>query len=136
MLARAGTPALARRTPAVQLTNRATVVAGMCVLGLAASDQLAVLLALSAVLGFAIGLTQTTTMDWVVALVDDTSRGSALGMRLASNRLGQVAVVALAGLVAEIAGVRSAFVVLGAVMLVSALAGARAGSGGTPNRAD
>jgi MFS family permease len=30
------------------------------------------------VLGFAIGLTQTTTMDWVVALVDDTSRGPAL----------------------------------------------------------
>ena len=38
------------------------------------------------VLGFALGLSQTTTMDWVVDLVDDTSRGSALGMRVATNR--------------------------------------------------
>lgn len=130
MFARGSTPLLARRISAVQLTNRATIVAGACVLGLAATDRLAVLLALSAVLGFALGLTQTTTMAWVVSLVDDTSRGSALGLRLASNRLGQVVVVAAAGVVADTAGVTAAFVLLGTVMLASALAGARVGRSG------
>lgn len=130
MFARGSTPLLARRISVVQLTNRATIVAAVCVLGLAATDRLSVLLVLAAVLGFALGLTQTTTMAWVVGLVDDTSRGSALGLRLASNRLGQVVVVAVAGVVADTAGVTAAFVLLGTVMLASALAGARAGRGG------
>ena len=75
-------------------------------------------------LGYALGLTQTTTMDWVVGLVADTSRGSALGLRLASNRLGQAVVVAAAGLVTGLLGVASAFVLLGSVMLITAAAGA------------
>lgn len=132
MFARGSTPLLARRISAVQLTNRATIVAGACVLGLAATERLSILLGLAGLLGFALGLTQTTTMAWVVGLVDDTSRGSALGLRLASNRLGQVLVVAVAGVVADTAGVTTAFVLLGTVMLASALAGSRVGRGGGP----
>jgi MFS family permease len=125
LVARASTPFFARRVPEVRLTNRATVVAALCVLGLTSTDRLTVLVPLSVILGFALGLTQTTTMAWVVGLVEDTSRGSALGLRLATNRLGQAVVVAAAGLVAGWWGVSSAFLLLGAAMLVAAVAGAR-----------
>lgn len=125
MVARASTPLLVRRASALRLTSRATVVSALCVLGLPATDRLVVLVPLCVVLGYALGLTQTTTMAWVVDLVDDSSRGSALGLRVATNRLGQAVVVAAAGLVAGALGVASAFVMLGSVMLVTAVAGAR-----------
>ena len=64
------------------------------------------------VLGFALGLSQTTTMDWVVNLVDDTSRGSALGLRVATNRVGQAFILAVAGAVSGVWGVEAAFVLL------------------------
>ena len=75
------------------------------------------------VLGFALGLSQTTTMDWVVDLVEDTSRGSALGLRLATNRLGQTVVLAAAGAVSGLLGVQTAFVMLAVVMFGTAGAG-------------
>ena len=82
------------------------------------------------VLGFAIGLTQTTTMDWVVDLVDDTSRGSALGMRVATNRVGQTFILAAAGVISQWFGVEAAFALLALVMLVTAAAGALSARGG------
>jgi predicted MFS family arabinose efflux permease len=75
------------------------------------------------VLGFALGLSQTTTMDWVVNLVDDTSRGSALGLRMATNRLGQTFILAAAGAVSDWLGVQIAFVLLAVVMLGTAGSG-------------
>ena len=60
------------------------------------------------VLGFALGLSQTTTMDWVVNLVEDTSRGSALGLRVATNRVGQTFILAVAGAVSGVWGVEAA----------------------------
>lgn len=124
LAARAATPLLVRRTSVVRLTTTTTTVAALCVLALPASSSLGVLVIVSAVLGLALGLAQTTTLDWVVALVDDTSRGSALGLRLATNRLGQALVVGAAGLVIGVLGVSSAFVILGAAMLLTAAAGA------------
>src|SRR6185437_9602879 len=84
---------------------------------------LAPMIVAMSVLGFALGLSQTTTMDWVVNLVDDTSRGSALGLRLATNRLGQTVVLAAAGAVSGLLGVQTAFVMLAAVMFGTAGAG-------------
>jgi predicted MFS family arabinose efflux permease len=133
MFARAGTPLLARRMPVLKLTTRATVVAALCLLALPLSERFAVLAVLSALLGFSLGLTQTTTMAWVVGLVGDTSRGSALGLRVSTNRLGQAVVLAAAGAVSGALGVTSAFVLLGSIMLVTAAAGAlseRPGAGG------
>jgi hypothetical protein len=75
------------------------------------------------VLGFALGLSQTTTMDWVVNLVDDTSRGSALGLRVATNRVGQASVLAAAGAASQVWGVETAFALLAAVMFATAGAG-------------
>lgn len=125
MAARAGTPFLVRRTSVVGLTTTCTGIAAVCVLGLPMVESVPVLFILSGMLGLVLGLTQTTTLDWVVGLVDDTSRGSALGLRLATNRLGQSLVVALAGLVAGALGIASAFLTLGVLMLLTAAAGLR-----------
>jgi predicted MFS family arabinose efflux permease len=87
------------------------------------------------VLGFALGLSQTTTMDWVVNLVEDTSRGSALGLRVATNRVGQVFVLAAAGAVSEAWGVETAFALLAVVMFGTAGAGIASARRG-PHSAD
>jgi sugar phosphate permease len=70
-----------------------------------------------------LGLSQTTTMDWVVNLVDDTSRGSALGLRVATNRVGQAFILAVAGVVSGAWGVQAAFVLLAVVMFATAASG-------------
>jgi branched-subunit amino acid ABC-type transport system permease component len=123
LLARAATPIFVRRIPTLRLTVIATAVAAGCLVVLAVSDDLVPMILAMSVLGFALGLSQTTTMDWVVNLVDDTSRGSALGLRVATNRLGQTIILALAGVISGWLGVQMAFVLLAAVMLVTAGSG-------------
>ena len=104
LLARATTPFFVRRIPTLKLTVVATVVAATCLLVLAVSGNLIPMMVAMSVLGFALGLSQTTTMDWVVDLVDDTSRGSALGLRVATNRVGQAFILAVAGAVSGLGG--------------------------------
>ena len=123
LLARAATPLFVRRIPTLKLTVIATVVAATCLLIVSMSSDLAPMMVAMSVLGFALGLSQTTTMDWVVNLVDPTSRGSALGLRVATNRLGQVFVLAAAGAVSELWGVETAFALLAVVMFATAGAG-------------
>jgi MFS family permease len=127
LLARAATPFFVRRIPTLRLTVIATVVAASCLLVLAMSHNLAPMMIAMAVLGFALGISQTTTMDWVVNLVDDTSRGSALGLRVATNRVGQAFILAVAGAVSGIWGVETAFALLALVMLATAAAGIASG---------
>ena len=123
LLARAATPMFVRRVPTLRLTVIATVVAAICLLVVALSHNLTPMMLAMSVLGFALGLSQTTTMDWVVDLVDDTSRGSALGLRLATNRVGQTFILAAAGVASQWWGVETAFALLAAVMFVTAGAG-------------
>ncbi|GFG53165.1 hypothetical protein MAGR_46060 [Mycolicibacterium agri] len=123
LLARAATPWFVRRVPTLNLTVVATAVAASCLLVVALSHALTPMMLAMSVLGFALGLTQTTTMDWVVGLVDDTSRGSALGLRLATNRVGQTFVLAAAGVASQWWGVETAFALLAAVMFGTAGAG-------------
>jgi MFS family permease len=124
LLARAATPWFVRRIASVNLTVVATVIAALCLLIVGLSHNLTPMMLSMSVLGFAIGLTQTTTMDWVVELVDDTSRGSALGMRVATNRVGQTFILAAAGVASQWFGVEAAFALLAVVMLTTAGAGA------------
>jgi MFS family permease len=69
LLARAATPWFVRRIPSVNLTVVATVIAALCLLIVALSHNLTPMMLAMSVLGFALGLTQTTTMDWVVDLL-------------------------------------------------------------------
>jgi MFS family permease len=123
LLARAATPWFVRRIPTLNLTVVATVVAAICLLVVALSHNLTPMMLAMSVLGFALGLSQTTTMDWVVDLVDDTSRGSALGLRLATNRVGQTFILAAAGAASQWWGVETAFALLAVVMFATAGAG-------------
>ena len=72
--------------------------ASMVALGLTANFWwIALIMAVS---GFAMGIGQPATMAWVSRISSPDSRGLAIAVRLSANRLGQVAMPALAGLVA------------------------------------
>lgn len=96
--------------------------AAAALLVLAADSTLVLLVVLMLVAGFALGIGQPLTMSWVVSLVPETSRATALALRLGANRAGQVAVPVVAGVVAGVGGAAGVFV-LTAVMLSGAGAG-------------
>jgi MFS family permease len=75
--------------------------------------------------GLGLGFSQPLSMTLVVQLVPEYTRGTALAVRLAGNRLGQVAAPAAAGVVAGNAGARAVFWVLSALLGCSALATGR-----------
>jgi MFS family permease len=59
---------------------------------------------LMAVGGFGLGIGQPVTMSWVAALASPGTRATALSVRLMGNRVGQMAVPVLAGVIAGSAG--------------------------------
>jgi MFS family permease len=69
--------------------------------------------------GFCLGLGQPITMTLVSTAVPDSWRGSALAVRLVGNRVGQVAMPLLAGLVAAPLGPAGAIWFTCAVLVVS-----------------
>lgn len=132
LLSRAAMPWLARRVPRLRLIVVSTAASAACVALLPLGREPVLLAVPMAVLGFLLALTQTITMVWVVALVPEDSRGSALGLRLAGNRLGQLTVPGLAGLLAGVAGVSPVFYLLAAVLVGSAAVVLRYGRWPTP----
>jgi MFS family permease len=62
------------------------------------------IIVLMAVGGFGLGIGQPITMSWVAALASPGVRATALSVRLMGNRVGQMAVPVVAGLVAGSAG--------------------------------
>jgi MFS family permease len=86
------------------------------------SGDVAVLGVLLAAAGFLLGIGQPLTMSMVVHAVPESTRGTALAIRLTGNRFGQVATPAAAGLVAGAAGVSAAFWLLGGLLGLAALA--------------
>jgi MFS family permease len=76
--------------------------------------------------GAGLGFGQPLSMTLIVQLVPEYARGTALAVRLAGNRVGQVAAPAAAGLVAGRAGAQSVFWVLSGLLGCSALAIRRA----------
>ena len=84
---------------------------------------------LCVITGVGLGFGQPLSMTLIVQLVPEYARGTALAVRLAGNRVGQVAAPAAAGIVAGSAGARSVFWVLSALLGCSALAVRRAPRG-------
>jgi sugar phosphate permease len=113
-------PWLVRRTRTVRLMAVTTLASGICVALLPLGRDVVLLATVMVVLGYLLALSQTVTMVWVVGLASPRSRGSALGMRLASNRVGQVAVPGVAGLLSGSAGVTAVFYLLATVLGVIA----------------
>ncbi|MEU1516531.1 MFS transporter [Streptomyces sp. NPDC005811] len=113
-------------TPLLRLLGRASLLSVTCLLaallcaGIALPVPVRALGVILAVLGFCLGVGQPLSMTTVVQAAPDGARSTALALRLTGNRLGQVAAPATAGLVAGVAGVAAPFVMLGALLLVSA----------------
>ncbi len=88
---------------------------------------IAALLILSAIYGFTIGACQPITMSWIAELATPGTRGLAMSLRLASNRLGQTLLPSLLGTIAAAAGVAGVFVGTGILLAGGAWAGAAVG---------
>lgn len=76
-----------------------------------------VLGALMVVVGFGLGFGQPMSIAFVSSAVPSEMRGMALGVRLSGNRVGQVILPALVGVVGGASGVGAVFVALGGIML-------------------
>ncbi|MEV6173638.1 MFS transporter [Streptomyces sp. NPDC051954] len=113
-------------TPLLKLLGRTLLLTLTCVLaallcaGIALPVPVWALALILIALGFCLGVGQPLSMTTVVQAAPDGARSTALALRLTGNRLGQVAAPATAGLIAGIAGVAAPFVMLGALLLVSA----------------
>ncbi|MFI6563175.1 MFS transporter [Streptomyces sp. NPDC050534] len=121
-------------TPLLRLLGRPALLTVTCLLaallcaGIALPMPVWALGVLLAALGFCLGVGQPLSMTTVVQAAPDGARSTALALRLTGNRLGQVAAPAAAGLVAGAAGVAAPFVMLGALLLLSAGGALRAPS--------
>jgi len=81
--------------------------------------------AIMVVSGFAMGIGQPATMAWVSRISSPESRGLAIAIRLTANRFGQVALPALAGVIAG-GGVAAVFYMLAFIQAGSVLTTSRA----------
>ncbi|NKQ28174.1 MFS transporter [Streptomyces galbus] len=113
-------------TPLLRLLGRPALLVVTCALaallcaGVALPVPVWALGAMLAVLGFCLGVGQPLSMTTVVQAAPEDARSTALALRLTGNRLGQAAAPAGAGLIAGLAGVAAPFVLLGALLLLSA----------------
>ncbi|MEU5363563.1 MFS transporter [Streptomyces sp. NPDC005925] len=113
-------------TPLLRLLGRTMLLTVTCVpaavlcAGVALPVPVWALAVMLAALGFCLGVGQPLSMTTVVRAAPGNARSTALALRLTGNRLGQVAAPAAAGLVAGAAGVGAPFVMLGALLLLSA----------------
>ncbi|MFG3020953.1 MFS transporter [Streptomyces sp. NPDC048254] len=130
-------------TPLLRLLGRPVLLTVTCFLaavlcaGIALPVPVWALALMLAALGFCLGVGQPLSMTTVVQAAPEGARSTALALRLTGNRLGQVAAPAGAGLVAGVAGVAAPFVMLGALLLVSAGVAVRSpGAVGRPEGAD
>lgn len=71
------------------------------------------------------GIGQPATMAWVSRISKEGQKGLAISIRLTSNRLGQVVVPSVAGVIAGL-GIGSVFLVLAALQATSVLVAYRA----------
>ncbi len=74
---------------------------------------------LMVIVGLGLGLGQPVTLSWVAGRAPRSLRGPALGVRVSGNRLGQVIVPALIGVLAGVSGVGIVFAALAASLLAS-----------------
>ncbi|WP_320774415.1 MFS transporter [Streptomyces sp. CRN 30] len=133
-------------TPMLRWFGRTALLSVTCLLsallcaGIALPVPVWALAVMLAVLGFCLGVGQPLSMTTVVQAAPDGARSTALALRLTGNRLGQTAAPAAAGLIAGVAGVAAPFVMLGALLLLSAGTALRSpatpGGGPADERAD
>lgn len=92
---------------------------------LPAVGSVPMLFALMVLIGLGLGLGQPLTMAWVAGRAPAGLRGTALGVRLSGNRLGQLSVPVAVGAVAGATGIGAIFITLCGMLIGSALLVAR-----------
>lgn len=77
------------------------------------------LITLAAFYGFAVGTCQPITMSWISEISPAGSRGLAMSLRLASNRMGQTVLPALLGAFAAASGAAGVLLISGVALAVA-----------------
>jgi MFS family permease len=85
------------------------------------TGSVALLVTLMGVAGFGLGYGQPVSLAWIASQVPVEIRGTAVAIRLTGNRLGQLAVPAVAGALAGATGIAAVFVAIGLALGASAL---------------
>jgi sugar phosphate permease len=104
-----------------RLLTIGSVVTVISMIALGLTDNFWFIAVIMAVSGLAMGIGQPATMAWVSRISSPDSRGLAIAVRLSANRLGQVTVPVLAGLVAG-ASTAGVFYMLAALQAASIVA--------------
>lgn len=97
----------------------ASAAAGATVVLIPVLSQAWTLAILMLIAGFSFGLTQPLTMTWVSTLADPANRAAVLSIRLAGNRLSQVAIPSAASVLTVIAGSGIVFTIAGALLVLA-----------------
>ena len=97
----------------------ASALAGVSVMLIPVLSQPWMLGVLLTVAGFCFGLTQPLTMSWVSTLADPANRAAVLSIRLAGNRLSQVAIPSAASALTIVAGSGIVFTIAGALLVLA-----------------
>jgi predicted MFS family arabinose efflux permease len=110
---------LTRKWKNLSLLWIASSVAGLCVVLIPVLSQPWTLGLLLTIAGFCFGLTQPLTMTWVSTFSDPANRAAVLSIRLAGNRLSQVAIPSAASALTALAGSGIVFTISGALLVLA-----------------
>jgi len=124
MLSRAALPVSVRLLGRRRLMIASLAIAAISLAGMAVPVASGALVALAALYGFAIGVSQPVTMSWLTDVAPPGERGMTMSVRLAGNRLGQSTVPALVGILAASAGAGGVLLATGAALIVASWASA------------
>ena len=132
MLIRAAMPRLLGRIGRRRLLAACMMIPAIALAAVPLTGSVPALYALMIVSGLGLGLCQPITLEWVAGQVSPEVRGTAMSIRLAGNRLGQVVVPLVVGLISGSTGLAAAFVCPGALLLAGGalVRRARAAGGG------
>lgn len=119
-------PALLVKVERRVLIVSATGVSALAMFALPTTGNVALLMIAMGVAGFFWGIGQPLTMAWVTSVADPHNRSAALAVRLAGNRIGQIAIPLVAGLLAGATGVGAVFFATGLLLSSSAVVSFRA----------
>ncbi|GAA5056688.1 MFS transporter [Nocardia callitridis] len=121
VLSRATMPILLRKVPRRWLLVSATLASGIPMALVPLTSAIVPLMLAMLLMGFFWGVGQPLTMSWVTLIADSRNRAAALSVRLAGNRIGQVAVPVVAGSLSGLIGVGAIFHASGLLLISSGL---------------
>ncbi len=121
MLSRLAMPQLLKRTSRRQLLTVCLAIPAAALAVVPLSGSVPLLFVLMIVSGLGLGLCQPVTLEWVAGKVSRQARGTAMSVRLAGNRLGQMVVPLVVGALAGSTGLAAAFVGPAALLMTSGI---------------